>query len=87
MLIRAKVNAGARRESVVQTAKGVNPGKSDFGKAVRDEFVVHVKEKAEDNAANDRLRVLIARHYYVPPSSVRIISGHQKGSKVLRVIK
>ena len=87
MLIRAKVHAGARHESFIPVSKGVDPGSEEFKRAIAGEFVVHVKEKAEANAANDRVRALIARHYTVPTSSVRIISGHQRGSKVLRVIK
>ncbi len=87
MLIRAKVNAGARHEQFVPISKGVEPGKGEFKRAVAGEFLVHVKEKAEANAANDRVRALIARHYMVPTTSVRIISGHQRGNKVIRVIK
>ena len=71
MLIRVRVKAGARRERFAEMA----PGK----------FEIDVKEKAEANAANARVRTLIARHFRVSEKSVRIESGHQRPNKTLRV--
>lgn len=73
MLIRVKVNAGARKELLVEIA----PNK----------FKVDVKEKAEQNTANKRVVALIARHFHVPEKSVRIMSGHQRSNKTLTVIQ
>lgn len=87
MLIRVKVKAGARKERLIRTVKGVNPGGVDFDRVIAEELVVHVKEKAKENAANDRVRTLVAHHYMVPVRSVRIISGRERPNKIFRVIK
>lgn len=44
-----------------------------------------VKEPAEQNAANRRVLELVATHYCVPVSKVRIISGHHSPSKMFSV--
>lgn len=44
-----------------------------------------VKEPAERNLANTRVRELVAEHYQVPLGSVRIISGHHSPRKMLSV--
>ncbi len=70
MLIKVRVTAGAKRESV-----------SKRGKA----FILSVKEKAERNQANLRARELVAREVGVPVSRVRLISGHHTPSKLFEV--
>ena len=72
MFVRVKVQAGARKERFAE----LGPGR----------FEIDVKEKAERNAANDRIRTLVARHFGVSSKSVRIVSGHRRGNKTLRVI-
>jgi len=73
MLVRVKVKAGARREHFAEVA----PGK----------FEIDVKEKAERNAANNRVQKVVARHFNVSEKSVRLISGHRNANKTLRVIQ
>ncbi len=64
-----KVNAGAKKEKFTQKSK--------------DHFVGSVKEKAEHNMANKKLIELVAEHFEVPKSKVRIINGHHHPSKLL----
>ena len=73
MQVRAKVRAGGRKERIAEIA----PGK----------FEIDVKEKAERNAANEGVIALVANHFGVPKKSVRILSGHRRPNKTLRVIK
>ena len=73
MLIRVKVRTEARRQRFAETA----PGK----------FEADVKEKAERNAANAAVIALVVNHFGVPKKSVRIVSGHRRPNKTLRVIK
>ena len=73
MLVRVKVKAGARRER--------------FAKVASRMFEIGVKEKAEMNAANERIQILVARHFSVPVKAVRIISGHHRPNKTLDVIE
>ena len=70
-IIRARVRAGARKESFVEKAEEV--------------FEISVKELAEGNRANAHVVALIARHYRVPAKKVRIVTGHRSPSKKLRV--
>ena len=71
MYIHVKVTTGARRES--------------FNKKSEDHFEISVREKAERNMANTRVLELIAEHFKVPVSKVRIINGHHHPSKLLVV--
>jgi len=67
--IHVKVKAGVKKESFVQKTK--------------DSFLVSVKEKAERNMANARVLELIAEHFKVSISRVRIINGHKHPSKLI----
>ena len=69
--VRVAVHPGARREYIKE------------GK--RDSFDVAVKEPAEGNRANARVCELTAAHYGVPLKKVRIVAGHKRPRKRLRV--
>lgn len=70
-LVRVRVTANAKREQVLQHMDG--------------SFTISVKERAEANAANTRVRTIVAERLQVPLQSVQIQSGQQKGSKLLRI--
>lgn len=70
LYVRVVVKADAKRESI--TRRG-------------DRFAVSVKEEAEKNQANLRVRELFAREYGVRTSAVRIVSGHRIPSKLLSI--
>lgn len=69
--IHVKVTAGAGKESFKQKSS--------------DHFEIKVKEKAERNMANMRVIELVAEHFKVPKSKVRIVNGHHHPSKLLVV--
>ena len=71
MYIHAKVMAKARKESLKETKQGY--------------FSISVKEKAENNMANVRVVELLAEHFGVPISKIRIINGHHSPSKLFSV--
>lgn len=48
-------------------------------------FEITVKEPAERNLANNRIKELIAEFYGVKIKEVRLITGHHSGSKILDV--
>lgn len=50
-----------------------------------DSYSISVKEKAERNEANVRVRELIANEYRVLPHKVRILTGHHSPSKICTV--
>jgi hypothetical protein len=67
--IHLKVIAGAKKENWKQKSA--------------DHFEVSVKEKAEHNLANKKVLELVAKHFQVPVSKVRIVNGHHHPSKLL----
>lgn len=71
--IRVKVAAGARREKFER--KGENA------------FEIAVKEEAERGLANERVCLLVARHFGVPAKAVQIVTGHTGKNKTLKVIQ
>jgi len=69
MYVHVKVKAGVRSES--------------FKIKSEDHFEISVREKAERNMANDRVRELISEHFKVAKNKVRIVNGHRSASKLL----
>ncbi|MFA6076976.1 MAG: DUF167 domain-containing protein [Candidatus Paceibacterota bacterium] len=67
--IHIKVTAGVKRESFKQKSS--------------DHFEISVKEKAERNMANTRVLEMVASHFKVSKSKVRIVNGHHHPSKLL----
>jgi uncharacterized protein YggU (UPF0235/DUF167 family) len=50
-------------------------------------YEIRVKEPAERNLANNRVRILIGREYGVDDNQVRIVTGHHSPVKILDVLK
>lgn len=73
MRIRVNVRAGARKERFLRMKSNA--------------FDVQVKEPAERNAANNRVRALIAAHFGVPVGSVRFVAGMRGKNKTFDVIQ
>lgn len=71
MHIKVKVKTGAKKER--------------FALIAPDVLAVEVKEKAERNMANKRVREIVAKHFSKPLSSVRLIKGHHSPSKVFHI--
>jgi uncharacterized protein YggU (UPF0235/DUF167 family) len=69
MLIKVKAIAGAKEESWTMKA--------------RDAFTISVREKAEDNRANERIRQILAE--YFKTGNIRLIHGHHSPSKIFEV--
>lgn len=72
-MLRVKVTAGARKELFEERGTG--------------EFIAKVKEKAEQNQANRRVRELVAAHFGVTVGKVRIITGHRSPNKTIAIGK
>lgn len=70
MYIKVRVIAGAKKETLIKRGET---------------FFVSVKEPAEQNRANTRVREIIAMHVGIPSKQVRIISGHQSPGKILSI--
>ncbi|MBI4118476.1 MAG: DUF167 domain-containing protein [Parcubacteria group bacterium] len=72
MYIHVTVTSNARREEIKEVKKL--------------HFTVKVKEPAEENQANIRVRELVAAHLGVPRAKIRIVNGHHRSKKVLSII-
>jgi uncharacterized protein YggU (UPF0235/DUF167 family) len=71
MYIRVNATPGAKKELVTQVSD--------------DKYEISVREPAERNMANARIKTLVARELGVPESAVRMILGHQSPHKILSV--
>lgn len=65
-IVRVKATAGARREAV-QLEGGV--------------YRISVKEKAEHNYANERIKAVLARELSLPERAIRLIAGQRSQAK------
>lgn len=70
MLLAVKVKTGSRKDSVVQVGKVLQ---------------ISVRDKPRENRANEKVCALIARHFNIPGSRVRMIRGHRTKSKLLEL--
>ncbi|MGQ9545890.1 MAG: DUF167 domain-containing protein [Dehalococcoidia bacterium] len=52
-----------------------------------DSFIVKVKEAPREGKANQAVIKLLAEHFGVPQSQVRILSGFRSKNKVIEVIE
>jgi len=70
MKIQVKVKPGSMTEEVSQEGDG---------------FIVKVKELPKEGKANQAIIKLLAEHFGVPQSQVRILSGFKSRNKVVEV--
>lgn len=73
MYIRVKVSPGSKKEV--------------FKQENEDHFIVSVKEKALNNAANKRVLEIFSTHFNLPIGKVRIVNGHRSPTKLLIIDK
>ena len=69
-LLSVRVTANARAERILKKEK---------------RWDISVREPAEDNRANHRVRELIARELSVPLPTVQITKGHHSPSKIVTI--
>jgi uncharacterized protein (TIGR00251 family) len=70
MKIQVKVKPNSRTEEVSREG---------------DSFIVKVKEPSKEGKANQAVIKLLAEHFGVPQSQVRILSGFRSKNKVIEV--
>lgn len=73
MQIKVRVTPRARREKFEETGER--------------EFTAAVKERAERSEANHRVQTLVARHFNVPLTSVRFLTGLRARTKTFEVVQ
>jgi uncharacterized protein YggU (UPF0235/DUF167 family) len=70
--LQVRARAGAKKETVEQVSTT--------------KWIVSVREKPEQGAANERIRELLAACLRVPVSSVRLVKGGTSPSKLFTII-
>ncbi len=73
MYIKVKATPGAKRESVTKVSE--------------DTFKISVKEKAERNMANGRIKEVLAGYFVLSVGKIRLVSGHHSPSKIFDILK
>ena len=73
MKVRVHVRPGSRREKIEKNDKG--------------DLVISVREEAERNEANERVKELVAKMHKVPLSKVRLVTGIRSPRKTFEVIR
>jgi len=71
MYVRVHVAPGSKREQIAEGKEGI--------------LLITVREPAEGNQANKRVRELVALRLLLPLSKVRILSGHHSPTKLLTI--
>jgi uncharacterized protein (TIGR00251 family) len=72
MKIQVKVKPNSRTEEVSQGG---------------DSFIIKVKEPPKEGKANQAVIKLLAKHFGVPQSRVRILSGFRSKNKVIEIVE
>lgn len=72
--VRVRVTPDAKKESFTATEEGGI-------------FLAAVRQSAQRNEANDRVRQLVARFFGVPIKAARMLSGHRSIQKMFLVQK
>jgi uncharacterized protein YggU (UPF0235/DUF167 family) len=68
MYVRVVVYPGAKRETVSKVKEGY--------------FEVSVKEPAERNLANKRIKEILGAEFSINPKAIQIVSGHHSSRKI-----
>jgi uncharacterized protein (TIGR00251 family) len=72
VLIAVHVSTNAREANVVRIGENI--------------FEVKVDERAVEGRANKRLVEILAKHFKVPKSRIRLVSGARSRDKVLEIV-
>ena len=72
MLIKIKTYPQARKEKIVQKTEN--------------SFEVFVKEKPEQGRVNQKLKQILAKHFGLAETKVKLIKGHKQRSKIFKIL-
>lgn len=73
MFIRVKVFPGSKKEEVIEKSEN--------------SFEIKIREKPERGEANKRLILVLASHFKVPKSKIRLIKGFKQRTKIFEIVK
>jgi len=73
MLIKIKVFPKSKKEEIIKKSE--------------DSFEIKVKERPERGLANKGVVRIIASHFKIPESKIRLIKGFKEKNKIFEIIK
>lgn len=79
MKILVKAKAGAREDKVIPPPLKLMADTEEW-------YVVSTKEKPTQGKANEAIAKLLAEHFDIPKSNVRLISGAKAKRKIFEVV-
>ncbi|MBI3020189.1 MAG: DUF167 domain-containing protein [Parcubacteria group bacterium] len=82
MYVKVFVTPRAKKERVEEAPASATGSGAGNKKGV---LKISVKEPAQRNLANTRVRELVARRFKVPLAAVRVLSGHRSPHKLLSI--
>ncbi|OGK63042.1 hypothetical protein A2334_00175 [Candidatus Roizmanbacteria bacterium RIFOXYB2_FULL_38_10] len=56
-------------------------------KKSEDQFEIGVKEKPEQGAANQKVKMILSAYFHVSPQAIRLLKGGKKPSKIFEISK
>jgi uncharacterized protein YggU (UPF0235/DUF167 family) len=71
MYIRVEARPNSRKESILQSDEKT--------------YTISVKEPAQLNMANKRIREILAEHLGIPLGKIKMISGHRSPRKIFTI--
>jgi uncharacterized protein YggU (UPF0235/DUF167 family) len=85
----SETSSGAVYSIDMQVRVRVTPnGRSEKFEAAKDgAYAATVRERAERNEANHRVQQLVARHFNVPLTNVRFLTGLRSRKKIFEVVE
>jgi len=73
MFIRVKVFPGSKKEEIIESSES--------------SLEIKIREKPERGEANKRLILVLASHFKVPKSKIRLIKGFKQRAKIFEIVK
>jgi uncharacterized protein YggU (UPF0235/DUF167 family) len=73
MFLKVKVFPGSKIEEIFKKAD--------------DEFVIKVREKAEEGRANKKVKEILARYLHIPEEKLILIRGAKQRNKIFKLIQ
>jgi uncharacterized protein YggU (UPF0235/DUF167 family) len=73
MIIKVKVNTNSKKETLEKTSE--------------DSYTVRMNVTREKGLANKKLLQILARHFNIPQTNVKILHGHSTTHKIVEIEK
>ena len=86
MKIFVKVKTGQKENKVTSPPMQLFENGPTSHEATQDAYIVSVKERPIEGRANEAIIKLLAEHFKVPRSKVRLISGATSKRKVVEIL-